>query len=157
MSATMKESGWNNGMVPEQILWRARERTAVAVRVSKTIIRYLTQDGPDDVTARAVPLECRMTDLARSATAGGAAAHAAAGRTRAAHAAARAGRRRTRRLIAREILRVLQIVLGHGDLQLRRSAVLARNGLERRRGERHFLGAHAEEAAHAHDERVDLA
>ena len=54
-----------------------------------------------------------------------------------------------------EVRSLGQLILGHADLQL--PVVLVLGQLDRGRGQRHFLGTDAEEAADAQNKGFDLA
>src|SRR5262245_61238902 len=61
-----------------------------------------------------------------------------------------------RRLIASEVLGIFELILRRRELEFVRSAILARNDVERVWGQRHFLRANAQEAANSDDDGFDL-
>src|SRR5262245_47877667 len=59
-------------------------------------------------------------------------------------------------LIASEVLGILELILRRRELQFVRRAILARNDVERVRGQRDFLRANAQETANADYDGFDL-
>src|SRR5512132_3156196 len=62
----------------------------------------------------------------------------------------------TRRLIASEVLGILELILRRRELEFVHSTILARNDVERIRGQRDFLRANAQESANTDDDGFDF-